>query len=169
LISAIGFATSSGYAGQSNTDTFTLGLSTTSATIASLSTNYASNIGPDAKTVFSGTQTITAASNGTFDFLVTLSTPFVYDPTKGNLLLDVNISNSTGPNQLAFETTNDAVTSRIYNSSGTGTPTHDLNYGLVTAFTVGPVAVPEPSTMVMGLTSVVGAGLFALRRRSAKA
>ena len=165
-ISAIGFATT-GSAGLSVTDTFTLGLSTTSASLSNLSTTYASNIGPDSKTVFSGTQTITSLSNGTFDFLVTLATPFIYDPSKGNLLLDVNIASSTGSSFVAFEATNDAVTSRVYNSAGTGTPTFQASYGLVTAFTVTPLAsVPEPGTIALGATFV--AGVLLVRRRSAK-
>jgi hypothetical protein len=32
---------------------------------------------------------------------------------------------------------------------------------------VGPLAIPEPATLVMGLTSIVGGGLFYLRRRRA--
>jgi hypothetical protein len=162
-ITAIAFASNNTSAGNTITDTFTLGLSTTSASLAGLSTNYASNIGPDSTTVFSGTKTFTSIGDGSFDFLVTLTTPFNYDPSMGNLLLDVNIASNSG-SQVSFEATSDPVTSRVYNSGGTGTPTHDINYGLVTAFTVGPLAaVPEPSTYALGAT--FAAGVFLLRRR----
>jgi hypothetical protein len=56
-------------AGASHTVTLTIGLSTTSATVASMSTNYAANKGADFTQIFSGTVTHTPASNDTFDLI----------------------------------------------------------------------------------------------------
>ena len=70
-----------------NTGTWTLSLSTTSKDWNNLSATFASNIGPDNQTVFSGN----LAQSWSFPktMTITLTTPFLYDPSKGNLLMDV--------------------------------------------------------------------------------
>ena len=69
---------------------FSLGLSNTTASPTSMSTNYAANKRGYFTTVFSGPFTYTPHSNGTFDFVVPI-TAFTYNPNNGNLLLDVVI------------------------------------------------------------------------------
>ena len=100
-ISSIGFATSSG--GVPNTVTFSVGLSTTSATVASMSTNYAANKGHGFTTVFTGSKTFSGGGGGAFDFVIPISA-FTYNSTKGNLLLDVVVTSSTGSGNVPFET-----------------------------------------------------------------
>jgi len=65
------------------------------------STTFATNVGPDATTVFDGP--VTASSPGCaapgpcpFDLELPFSTPFSYDPTKGRLLVDFVSSAATG-------------------------------------------------------------------------
>src|SRR5262249_38763059 len=139
----------------------TLGLSTTSATPGSPGTNYAANKGPDFTTVFSGTKTFTGAGNGTFDLQFPI-TPFTYDPSKGNLLLDVVINSSTGGGVFFFFGAS-PDTGRIFNNGGSGAATADPLRGLETRFTVGAAAVPEPATLAV--FGVLAAGAFGVRRR----
>jgi hypothetical protein len=65
-----------------------------------MSTTFANNIGPDNTLVFSGPKNITSPgcagpSPCPFDMVISLSTPFVYNPTLGSLLIDFQ---STGLN-----------------------------------------------------------------------
>ncbi len=93
-------------------------LSTTVATPDNLSTVFTQNTGTNETVAYSGAASVSTAfttlSNGTkaFDLSLPLQTPFAYDPTKGNLLVDLrnlygciparpveqNIVNSTGEN-----------------------------------------------------------------------
>jgi hypothetical protein len=146
-------------------DDITVGLSTTAATLDAPGATYAARIGADFTTVFAGTLAITARSDGTFDVFIPLS-PFRYDPANGNLLLDVDVLSSTGPGIVAFATTVDHVTTRIFNFGGTGTPTIDVGFGLLTQFTVG--AVPEPSSLALCGLGIVAAAAYAHGRRKAR-
>src|SRR6202030_4049809 len=67
-------------------------LSTTSKTPDGLSSTFSDNVGPDDTQVFSGPFQTAITFTGdpkNFEVVVILTTPFIYDPTKGNLLLDV--------------------------------------------------------------------------------
>jgi uncharacterized protein (TIGR03437 family) len=62
---------------------------------------YASNVGPDAKTVYNAA--LSGSSPGCrgpapcpFDLAVPFTAPFSYDPTKGNLLVDIVLSPASG-------------------------------------------------------------------------
>jgi hypothetical protein len=159
-ISEIDFATAPGFAGAARNLNFTLGLSSTAASVTAPGTNYAANKGPDFTTVFSGPFAFTAQGNGTFDVLIPVQ-PFTYDPARGNLLLDVVINSASG-NLAAFEfgTTPDAA--RIFNSGGGGAPTAGPLQGLETQFTFALI-VPEPSTLA--LCGLGGLALAGWRRR----
>lgn len=108
-------------------------LSTTGQSPDSLSSTFADNVGSDDKQVFSGPlpTAVTFTGDATnFEVVINLTTPFFYDPTKGNLLLDVrNTQGGTEVPPLQQEldgtlATGDSV-SRAY------------NYGDATATTVG--------------------------------
>lgn len=104
-----------------------ISLSTTTNAADHLSEVFAENIGADEATVFNGTMTAVtaflASSNGTkvFDIKLPLQAPFVFDPSKGNLLVDLR--NFSGGSAYLFNNssgaTPDAV-SRIFND---GNPT----------------------------------------------
>jgi hypothetical protein len=99
--------------------------------------------------------------------LFTLSTPFLYDPSKGNLLFDFQISgySGTGTGQFdveGFQNLNPPGGSVASVFTITGSPTGQLNYSSsITQF--GYTLVPEPSygaLMLGGLGAMV-----AMRRR----
>jgi hypothetical protein len=108
-------------------------LSTTSKPPDQLSSTFADNVGPDDTQVFSGPLHTAVTFSGdptNFEVVINFSTPFYYDPMKGNLLLDIR--NMQGgvevpPNQQELDGTlasGDSV-SRAW------------NYGSATAATVG--------------------------------
>ena len=73
-------------------------LSTTAHPPGDLDTTYANNVGPDETVVFSGPLRLSSSfltlSNGTktFDIVIPLTTPFVYDPALGHLLVEARVS-----------------------------------------------------------------------------
>jgi PEP-CTERM motif len=127
-------------------------LSTTSAADDGLSTTFSDNVGADDTVVFGrGPLTLSSSFTGPpdgpkdFDIIITLTTPFFYNPAHGNLLLDVrNFGGGTTTFFDAVFQTGDGV-SRVFNSdvnSGTGNTDTE---GLVTGF----VIVPEPGSAAM--------------------
>ena len=70
-------------------------LSTTTRNPDELSTVYAQNVGVDDLVVFSGTLPVSSQFTGppfgpkTFDIVIPLTTPFLYNPAAGNLLVDI--------------------------------------------------------------------------------
>lgn len=155
-------------------------LSTTSfgdETGTALSTNFADNIGADVMTVYSGALTLHTTNPGSFDYSVVLATPFLYDPTAGNLLLDVNIpvgSQVSGNGAFGFltfdnaNTINDSIYSVVNLQNGSATSGTADTSGAITQFVFTPAdvtAAPEPLTL-----SLFGAGLLGMgigRRRKA--
>src|SRR4029077_18250886 len=108
-------------------------LSTTSRSPDNLSSTFADNVGADDTQVFSGPFQAAVTYTGdptNFEVVINFTTPFFYDPAKGNLLLDVrNTQGSTEVPPLDQEldapsAVGDSV-SRVY------------NYGDVTAATAG--------------------------------
>lgn len=99
-------------------------LSTTQAKADQLNSSFAQNTGTNDTVVFSGSMNVvssfTTLSNGTtaFDIDLPLQTPFMYDPSKGNLLIDIR--NFTGCNASLYDnaaTSGSDTVSRIYNTS----------------------------------------------------
>ena len=90
--------------GQSGPKFVTLQIyaSTTSRSVAGLSTTFADNLGTNNTLVFDGTLTWTTANlpgpgnTRQFDIVFPLTTPFLYDPAAGNLLLDFQLSADDG-------------------------------------------------------------------------
>ncbi|MEY2576726.1 MAG: hypothetical protein QOF80_2213 [Verrucomicrobiota bacterium] len=102
-------------------------LSTTAKTPDGLSTTFSSNVGTDDTVVFpsASVQFATSVSGPVdgpqaFDLVITFATPFLYDPAKGNLLLDIrNASGAThdpaNDQQIDATSTGGDSTSRVYN------------------------------------------------------
>ena len=142
-------------AGQAFTSTLSdiqIDLAYTNAADDGLSTTYANNITAGDTVVFArGPLTLSSAFTGPpngpkdFDIIITLTTPFLYNPALGNLLLDVR--NFGGGSTTFFDavaTTGDGV-SRVYNQNVNGTTGSTDTSGLVTGF----VIVPEPGTAAL--------------------
>jgi hypothetical protein len=143
-------------------------VSTTSRAPDGLSTTFATNVGPDVTTVFSGDWTRSSTSapgpGGTnvFDILLPFTTPFTYDPAGGNLLVDY-IGNPAGSLLLLFPSqtdTHDVVGDSVSNivaepaSSPTGITVG--SFGVVTQFTFVPTAIPEPTNCVLLGLGLIG-------------
>jgi len=187
-ISALSFraypgAAPSGFFGNSVTvSDIIVRLSTTSAgdeTGTLASSSFANNVGADVATVFSGALTLSTAATGTgeqpFDYTISFATPFVYDASLGNLLLDVMIPTTatvsgTGVGFLTFDTVNsfnDGIYSVIELNNGAATTGFADTSGVITSFTTSPVttAVPEPASWALMIGGFGCAGLV-LRRRA---
>jgi hypothetical protein len=125
-----------------NSGTWTISLSTTSKDWNTLSSTFASNIGPDNQIVFSGNLSQPWSFPKTMT--ITLTNPFVYDPSQGNLLMDIITQGVTTPGgSIYFDSTginpvgtgSSTVTSRDYcNFTGCVSGTVNTGYGLVTGF-----------------------------------
>ena len=82
--------------------TYRIYVSTTSRSVAGMSTTFSQNIGTNNTLVFDGTITYTTANlpgpgnTRQFDIVTGFTTPFLYDPAAGNLLLDFQYSSFNG-------------------------------------------------------------------------
>jgi hypothetical protein len=141
---------------------YTFSLSTTSVAVNALDpVNFDNNLGPDNQLF----NVFTLAGGLAPTELSFAGTPFDYDPTSGNLLLDIQIAGfSHSGGAAAFDARNGTaggIFSSAHNFSSS--PATD-NFGLVTAF----APVPEPTAAVLfgvGFALVSGA----MRSRSAAA
>lgn len=153
-ISSIAFVVNSGSA--LNGGTFTLSLSTTASLVNGIDDMpFDDNVGADDTVIYSGTLA------GQFDGTTLLfdGFSFAYDPSAGNLLLDVNVVGSGGGGSF-FEAMNGDATqfSRA----------HDFgaefdNWGLVATFNG---AIPEPATWGLMIAGFGLVGYAARRRRT---
>lgn len=122
-----------------------------------LSTTFAENVGNGLTMVHSRGVFLLGHAGGGALAAFELETPFLYDPTQGNLLMEIrtySIVNadpfSTGPGVYeAWNVQGDSV-SRVYAHDVNATTGIADSMGLTTYFVVTPV--PEPSTFaIMGL------------------
>jgi hypothetical protein len=91
-----------------------------------------------------------------FDSRIRLTTHFHYDPSVGNLIMDVVLTNSnTAPPNLDAETvTSDPLTSRAYALSSTATTATTFdNKGLITQFTFGKFGMPTGTNLAWILSA----------------
>ena len=124
--------------------TLNLRFSTTQVADDQLSLTFADNVGLDEAVVYDGPIEYGTAQTGptppgpmAFDIVIPLQTPFVYDPSLGNLLMDVRREGTTITTTRFMDATSvagDGVC-RVYNAdvnAPTGSATNTL--GLVTQF-----------------------------------
>ena len=142
-----------GHAFTSTLPDIQIDLAYSSAPDDGLSTTYANNITAGDTIVFArGPLTLSSAFTGPaggpkdFDIIITLTTPFFYNPALGNLLLDVR--NFGGGITCSFDavfTPADGV-SRVFSLTGVNATTGSTDtLGLVTGFNI----VPEPGTAML--------------------
>lgn len=136
--------------GNVQSATYTFRLSTTSKAMSGLSNVLSENIGLDNTEFFSGV--LSGPIPG--GILTVSGQPFYYDPSAGNLLLDILISNATNSGTTASFERSDGTAGTTYRafasnfgSYGQGGP------GLITQFTYAPV--PEPGTALLLSTALL--------------
>lgn len=135
-----------GASGNAFSETLTnvqINLSTTATAPNNISKTFAQNIGKDETVVYSGALPLSSAFSGPdggpmdFDIVITLQTPFWYDSTAGNLLLDVRNFSGGKTSQLDAQDAPD-TTSRVWSldvNSPTATQTDPYpSAGLVLRF-----------------------------------
>lgn len=126
-------------------------------------------MGANNLSVFRGAFNISTAFTGPaggpkdFDIILTFAIPFLYNPSAGNLLLDIR-KFSTEPTFFfdAQSTTGDSV-SNVRNTSNVNAATanESTTVGYVARFTFAPATsqvIPEPGTLAL----LVGGGLLPL-------
>jgi hypothetical protein len=163
--------TGSGAAFTSTLPSIRIDLSTTSAAPDGLSTTFASNVGLDDTIVYGGPAgaplTLSSAATGPpsgpkdLDIVINLTTPFLYNPLLGNLLLDVrNFGDGATTAFDAINEVGDSVSRVFTTSAGVNSPTADglgPTIGLVTGFTTTPTAsVPDPASTGALLAGAMG-------------
>ena len=161
----------SGFPFSASLSNVRIGLSTSAATPDGLSATFANNVGGDETVVFNGDLTLTSADlagpggSRAFDIVISLTTPFTFDPGLGNLLFDFQRdASSLSPLGVSFDAqylAGDSI-SRAFGSRASLTANFGVDTaGLTTLFTV----VPEPHEY--GVLAAIGLVGFALWRRCA--
>lgn len=167
-----------GFAFSQSLSSIRFSLSTTAFGPNSLSTTFANNLGADNTIVYNGPLTMNSANTAgpgntrAFDVVVNLQTPFLYNPANGHLLLDVL---NSSPEDHSFQILLDAESnagngfvSRVFGPPGNPgalTGSADPN-GFVVQFTA---AVPEPASLALIGTALIGASGVFWRRRQERA
>jgi hypothetical protein len=134
-------------------------LMTTTNAPDALSPTFANNEGADKTLVHSGSLSLSSADTGpaggpkAFDIVINLTTPFLYNPLSGNLLLEVQNFGGGATTSFDAQFTSGDPVSRVFTDDANGvndaTGTTDT-LGLVTQFLTGQVAaVPEPSSIIL--------------------
>lgn len=159
--------------GSSTLGNVVVALAITAKNADGLDPMFANNLPGSVTTVYSGPLTFSwSASSGPqrpFDFRIPLQQAFLYDPSVGNLLLDISVKggNTLGSSTPVFDAANaaDSVSRVRANSSAPDgwqltSGTADT-FGLVTEFT----ATPEPSTIALAAFGLMGLAVWGWRRR----
>jgi len=126
-----------------------------------LTTDFDANVGGSGSTFFSGMFT----AGG----LRIVGTPYLYDPSLGNLLLDVTVFSQADVGFLGLDFSRSSTdgTSRAYHSFAPPYAVVTDNAGLVTTFETRAVAVvPEPATVLLVATGLTVIGVLHRRRRA---
>lgn len=143
-----------------------------------MSSTFANNVGMDQTLVFSGTNlSLTGAGcsgpgSCPFDIGVSFTTPFYYDPSAGNLLLEM-VSTDTSGNDGSLDIEGylapGGPIALVENDTSATATTGSFAYaGLVTEFTYTPATAattPEPPSWILTATAAMIASLWISRRR----
>ena len=125
-------------------------LSTTTRNPDGLSATFANNIGADETEVFSGELEISSSFTGPeggpkdFDIIIPLQTPFTYDPSEGNLLVDIRNASGSGASPLSGDGSPGDFASRV--GGGIASATGGLDSGVDALMLVSTNGPPPPPT-----------------------
>lgn len=155
----------------------TVTMSTTSVQDGDLSTIFADNTGPDAQTVFSGALNISPipacnTSPCPFNIPITFQTPFDYNPSDGNLLLDIIVPSCMDGNVPLILVDSTFELDSIFATDSIAT---DGNPGFwnITQFVYSQRLSSVPTISEWGLIAMVGGlgliGFFVIRRGNSTA
>jgi hypothetical protein len=168
FIDAIRFAntvsTAGGLPGSIAGGEYLVRLSVTSAAVNGLSTDFDANVTSPSQVFFAGMLTTGGLRIDGDDFR--------YDPTLGNLLLDVIVYAQPPVGFFGLDASRSATdgTSRVYSSFPPPWtppfPVAEDDFGLVTTFETRASVVPEPGTVVLLATGLGALAVVGARRRS---
>ena len=145
-------------------------------TVATVSSTFAANDGSNMMTVFNGLLSLSSSGTGTptnpFDIVINVLPLFNYNPSLGDLLVDIFMFNEPSTTFFDWNTSPAGATARVFSASGTNgvgsaSGTIGLN-GLVTEFGFTapqdwysfPVDVGDPLVLTTSIPSE-GPGAFA--------
>lgn len=152
-----------------NTARYTIRLSTTTKAVNSLDiVELSNNIGADNSLFFSGILggILMGDPPESIKFTITGS-GFLYDPSEGNLLLDLSITDGVNFGESTFASRNGTFgddSSRAYSTGGGFSGGYE-SYGLVTEFSTTSTRVPESSSTFGVLAFSALAANSTLKRR----
>jgi hypothetical protein len=147
--------------------------STTSRSVAGLSSTFADNIGADHTLVFSGMHTLVTANlpgpgnTRQFDVAQPFTTPFRYDPRAGNLLIELRFLSVSGQPVIRDAVSGNPSVMAMIAGSPTATTGTVVDLAAVVQYTVQPV--PEPSAFALvglGLAGMLGYGWRRSRKQA---
>ena len=129
-----------------------INLSTTTHQPEQLSAVFAQNVGADDRIVFSGALSISSSFGGpaggpkAFDIVVPLSTPFTFNPSQGNLVVDIRNFSGSSASLLSGRTDSTDGVSRVLGSVNSLSGTVDIGGGdvLQVCFTATNAPPPPP-------------------------
>ena len=149
-----------GQAFTTTVESIQFNLSTTTRNPDALSSTFANNVGFDDTVVFNGALNISSQFTGPpggpkdFDIVIPLSTPFLYNPAAGNLLLEVrNISGSSTASPLGGGSIPGDAASRLGGTLASPTGGADSAVEalqIVYTATNQPPVPPQPLVLVRG-------------------
>jgi hypothetical protein len=137
-----------------------------------MSTTFANNVGLDNTLVFSGSTTENfAACSGpapcAFGNDIVFTTPFLYNPMNGALLIDLQFTSFSATGSGEFDVIDCNSASNCVINSVFATPaasTGALNSGDNIVQVTYAAATPEPSSIVLALAGLVGMRVYARSR-----
>ncbi|WP_217358209.1 PEP-CTERM sorting domain-containing protein [Anabaena sp. UHCC 0187] len=161
-IDTISFFNKNDSPGSISNANYTINLSTTNKAVNGLSNIFASNIGANNQSFFVGSLS-GAISDGKFSIT---GNSFLYDPSQGNLLLDVSKDGGSYDFSafLDYNPSSNGSFSRLFSFDNSSSGNIHDNYGLVTEFSSASKSVPEPASL-MGILGLGAFGVTSLRKR----